>query len=170
MVRFGRQPCLEQRADAVDGFEHGGGAAVGIDGAVDPGIAMIADDDPLVGRLGALDFADDVPDGAALVVLLRRRDGRGRRRDRCGSGRAARPASLRGRRAVERLQDGRGVVIAERDGENVGLVALRARRARSRAGQAWRRRRGFAGSPGYLKRYWTEPRWTPVAGRQGPSG
>ena len=29
---------------------------------------------------------------------------------------------------------------------------------------------GVSGSPGYLKRYWTEPRWTPVSGRQGPIG
>jgi hypothetical protein len=72
---LGPPALLEQRADAVDGFEHGGGAAVGVDRAVDPGVAMVAGDDPVVGVLGAFDFADDVPDDAALVVLLRRRGG-----------------------------------------------------------------------------------------------
>ncbi len=43
---------LEESAEAVDGFEHGGGAAVGIDCAVDPGVAMIAGDDPVVFLVG----------------------------------------------------------------------------------------------------------------------
>ena len=29
---------------------------------------------------------------------------------------------------------------------------------------------GVSGSPGYLKMYWTDPRCTPVSGRQGPLG
>ena len=70
MVRLGFQPLFEQNADAVNGFKHGGGAAVGIDRAVDPGIAMVAGDDPVIGKAGAGDGADDIPDGAALVVLL----------------------------------------------------------------------------------------------------
>ncbi len=68
---LGPPALTEQCADAVHGFKHGGGAAGGIDRAIDPGVAMIADDDPGVGILRALDFADHVPDDAALVVLLR---------------------------------------------------------------------------------------------------
>ena len=79
-MRLGRHPSLQQRADAVHSLEHGGGAAVGIDGAVDPGIAMIAGDHPLVGILRPFDFADHIPDDAALVILLARRGGPSRRR------------------------------------------------------------------------------------------
>ena len=45
---LGLPALLEQVAEAMDGFEHGGGAGVGIDGAVDPGVAMVAGDDPVV--------------------------------------------------------------------------------------------------------------------------
>ena len=48
---LGAPALLEQRADAVNRLKHGGGAAVGIDCAVDPGVAMIAGDDPVVGDL-----------------------------------------------------------------------------------------------------------------------
>ena len=41
----GTPALMEQSADAVNGFKHGGGAAGGIDRAVDPRVAMIADDD-----------------------------------------------------------------------------------------------------------------------------
>ena len=48
-MRALRLPALlEEIAEAVDGLEHGGGAGVGVDGAVDPGVAMIAGDDPVV--------------------------------------------------------------------------------------------------------------------------
>ena len=69
---LGLPALLEEFAEAVDGFEHGGGAGVGIDGAVDPGVAMVAGYDPVVflGGAGAGDGADDVPDGAEGDVLL----------------------------------------------------------------------------------------------------
>ena len=52
-----RPPALmKQSADAANGFKHGGGAAGGIDRAIDPRVAMIADDDPCVGILRALRF------------------------------------------------------------------------------------------------------------------
>ena len=62
---------LEEIAEAVDGLEHGGGAAAGIDGAVDPGVAMVAGDDDFVFLcgVGAGYAADDVPDGAQARVL-----------------------------------------------------------------------------------------------------
>ena len=86
----------------MDGLKHGGGAAGGIDRAIDPGVAMIADDDPVVGILGAFDFSDDVPDDAALIVLLRDEmdltDAAAGLRG--GSGRAERPASLAARLAL----------------------------------------------------------------------
>ena len=52
---------LQQFADAVHGFEHGRGAAVGIDCAVDPGVAMIARDHPFVGQFAAAHAADRHP-------------------------------------------------------------------------------------------------------------
>ncbi len=63
---------LEQGAEAVDRLEHGRGAGVGIDGAVDPGVAVIAGDDPVVflGGVAAGDGADHVPDDAEPGVLL----------------------------------------------------------------------------------------------------
>ncbi len=50
----------------MDGFEHSGGAGVGIDGAVDPGVAVVAGYDPVVflRGVGSVDDADYVPDGA----------------------------------------------------------------------------------------------------------
>ena len=152
MVRLGRQPSFEQRADAVHGLEHGGGAAVGIDRAVDPGVAMIADDDPVVGILGAFDPADHVPDDAALVVLLRDEvNAHAAGPDVIAEGQRALPA-LRHTGAFERLQDGRGVVIADGDGDDVRLVAVGTMRGESgRSGVE--ATPGVSGSPGYLKRY-----------------
>ena len=162
----------EQRADAVDGFKHGGGAAGGVDGAIDPGIAVIAGDDPIVGVLRAFDFSDHVPDDAALVVLLGDEvDLYAAGAEVIAEGQRALPA-LRHAGAFERLQDGRGIVIADGDGDDAGLVAglvksvMRAESGRSSVEAT----PGVSGSPGYLKRYWTEPRWTPVSGRQGPMG
>ena len=103
---------LEEDADAVDGFEHGGGAAVGIDGAVDPGIAMIAGDDPLIGEFGAGDGADDVPDGGVLVVHFENQVDLDAGTDVVGEGQRALPFA-RGVGTAEVLEDGRGVVVAK---------------------------------------------------------
>jgi hypothetical protein len=108
----------------VNGFEHGRGAAGGVDRAVDPGVAVIAGDDPVVGPGRAFDFSDDVPDDAALIVLLGDEvDAYAAGESRCDSGRAERLASLGHAWAFERFQDGRGIVIADGDGDDVGLVA-----------------------------------------------
>src|SRR5580693_4541579 len=68
---FGTPSLLEQSADAMHRFEHGRGAAVGIDGSVDPCVAVIADNDPVVRIFRAFHFANHVPDDASLVILLR---------------------------------------------------------------------------------------------------
>ena len=111
----------------MDAFEHGGGAAVGVYGAVDPGVAMIAGDDPVVFlvRVGAVDGADDVPDGANFVVLHEVHV------DFYGAGAAEvigeREAALpfaRSCGAVEGGEDRRGVLIGERVGGDGGLVEL----------------------------------------------
>lgn len=52
------------------GFEHGGGAAVGINRAVDPGVAVISDHHPLLRFSTAFDVARHVPERAELVILL----------------------------------------------------------------------------------------------------
>ena len=67
---FGTPSGLEQFADAVHCFEHAGRAARRIDGAEDPGVAVVAGDDPLIRIGGAVDGADDVPDGAIGVLLI----------------------------------------------------------------------------------------------------
>src|SRR5215469_2633870 len=61
---------LEQFAEPVHGFEHRGGPAVRIDGAIHPGIAVIPCGDPLVRRLGTANPANNVPDRTVLVILL----------------------------------------------------------------------------------------------------
>ena len=157
MVRRGLPALLQELAEAVDGFEHGGGAGVGIDGAVDPGVAMVAGDDPVVllGGVGAGDGADDVPDGAEAGVLLEIHvdgDGGGAA-EVVGEGQAALPV-VRGGRAGEGAEDGRGVLVGERVGGDGGLVCTwscwSAPRscALSRVGRAWRRCRGCWGRRG----------------------
>ena len=51
-------------------FQQRGRAAIWIDGAIDPSVAMITGDHPLGNGIGARDFADNIPDGAQLKVLL----------------------------------------------------------------------------------------------------
>ena len=53
---LGLPALLEERAKAVNGFQHGGGAAVGVDRSVGPGVAMVAHHHPIVRILGAFDF------------------------------------------------------------------------------------------------------------------
>ena len=162
---------MQQCADAVNRLKHGGRAAVGIDRAVDPGIAMIADDDPVVGVLRAFDLADDIPDGAPLVVLLRDEvHAHSAGAEVIAEGQRALP-SLRHAGAFQRLQDGRRIVIADGDGDDVRLVALTPGGRAAESGRSGvEATPGVSGSPGYLKRYCTEPRCTPVSGRHGPFG
>ncbi len=109
----------------MDGFEHGGGAGVGVDGAVDPGVAMVAGDDPgvLVFGVGAVDGADHVPDGAELVVLLEVHVDldRAGAAEMVGERQAALPL-MRDVGAVEGFEDGRGVLVAERVDRDGRLV------------------------------------------------
>ena len=70
-----------------------------------------------------MDFADDVPDGAALVVLLGdEMHVHAAGADVIAEGSA--PCQPAARRGLERLQDGRGIVIAEGDGDDVRLIAV----------------------------------------------
>src|ERR1700722_2467425 len=61
---------LQQFAYSMDTFEHCGGAAVGVDCAIHPGIAMVARDHPLIGQVGAAHATDHIPKRAELVILL----------------------------------------------------------------------------------------------------
>ena len=67
---------LEEIAETVDGLQHGSGAAVGIDCAVDPGITMVAGGPPSRSRCcsGSVPSIgpDDVPDGAELGLSCSR--------------------------------------------------------------------------------------------------
>ena len=49
-------------------FHHAGGAAAGVDAAEDPGVAVIAHDDPFVGKFGAADAGFDYVVGLEAVV------------------------------------------------------------------------------------------------------
>ena len=113
---------MEQSADAMHGFEHGGGATGWIDGSVDPGVAMVACNDPLVGELRAFDLADYVPDDAALVVLPRDKvDAHPARPDVVAEGKSALP-SLGHACAGEGFEDGGGVAVAEGNGGYSRLI------------------------------------------------
>ena len=78
--------------------------------------------------------------------------------------------ALRHARPFQCLQNGRCIVIADGDGDDVRLVAVR-RLMRAESGRSGvEATPGVSGSPGYLKRYCTDPRCTPVSGRHGPIG
>ena len=62
--------ALEQDPEAMNCFEHRSGTAIGIDGSIDPGVAMVPDYNPVLGVLRAFDFSNNIPDGSDLVVLL----------------------------------------------------------------------------------------------------
>ena len=122
---------LEELADAVDGFEHGGGAGGGIGGAVDPGVTVVAGDDPgvLLGRVGAVDGADDVPDDAESGILLDAHvdgDGGGgvSGAEVVGEGKRALPVAG-GVGAGEGAKDGGCVFIGERIYGDGGLLGLK---------------------------------------------
>src|SRR5438876_10438793 len=63
-------PRLQQFTNAVCCLKHGSRTAIGIDGSIHPGIAMIAADHPFVRKLAAADVADYVPNCAVLIILL----------------------------------------------------------------------------------------------------
>ena len=64
-------PRLQQFTNAVCCLKHGSRTAIGIDGSIHPGIAMISADDPFVRKFVAADFADYVPNCAVLIILLK---------------------------------------------------------------------------------------------------
>ena len=70
MVRFGFQPDFSSSPTPCTAFEHRRRAAVRIDRAVDPGVAMIARNHPFVGKLAAAHAANHIPESAELIVLL----------------------------------------------------------------------------------------------------
>jgi len=114
--------ALQERANAVNGFQHSGGAAVGIDSAEDPGIAMIADDDRFIGILRAGNFSDDIPNGAESVVLLQDHVNLHRAGTHVvGEGQRALPGVGR-LRTAKSLQNGRGITIGERCRGNFRFV------------------------------------------------
>ena len=64
----GLPALLEQFAEGACFFEFRAGAADGISGAVDPGVMMIAANDPLIGELFAGDGCDDIVERLAIPV------------------------------------------------------------------------------------------------------
>ena len=90
---LGTPSGLQQLSDAMHRFQLRGGAAVGIDRAIHPGIAMIAGDHPLVGKLRSVHHANHVPDGHVVIVQLDRHVHLHRSRtDVIGEGQRALPA------------------------------------------------------------------------------
>src|ERR1039458_10191972 len=120
-----RPPALvNESTEATNGFKHGGGTAGRINCAIDPRIAVIAEDDRCAGILRALDFPDDIPDDAALVVLL------GDEVDFYAAGaeviaeRQCALPGLRNPRPCEGLENGCGIVEAERNRDDARLDAI----------------------------------------------
>lgn len=61
-VAFRLPASLEQAAQGTPELDYDGGAGVGVRGAADdPGVAVVADNDGFVG-VGAVDYADGLPD------------------------------------------------------------------------------------------------------------
>ena len=134
-MRFGFQPDFSKSPTPWTDFEHSGGAAVGIDRAVDPGVAVISGDDPFVGQIAAGHASDDVPEGTEAVVLLEvhlhfRRAGT----DVIGEGQRSLPLARR-IGAAKMLQDGPGVVIGERSNGNFRQLRRFLRRDALRIGK-----------------------------------
>ena len=133
---------LQQRADPVYCLQHRGRSAVGIDGAVHPGIAMIARHHPVV-RIALRPLpCRSRPRWSGAGNPAPRRGGPSRRLvlHVIAEGQRALP-SLRHVRALEVFKNGLGVVIADGDGDDVRLIALG--RYALRVGQVGRR--GHAG-------------------------
>ncbi len=104
---------LEKIAEAVGLFELGAGSAEGVAGTVDPGVVVIAADDPLVGHGGTGDLCDDVVERLAIPV-----EGESEmRHDLAGAGhvreRERAAPVLRHELAAERLEEGRGVGVGD---------------------------------------------------------
>src|ERR1700722_16069391 len=120
-----RTPALmEQSAEAANGFKHGGGSAGWIDRAVDPRVAVIADDARGVGGGGAWDFSDYIPDDAALVILLRDDVNFYAGGTEVIRKRQRTLPALRSAGAFERCENWRGVMPTERDGDDARLIAV----------------------------------------------
>src|ERR1700690_1635976 len=142
-----RTPSLkEQSADAADGFKHGGGTAGGIDCAIDPRVAVIADDDPCVRVLRAFDFSDDIPDDAALVILLGDEVNFHSGGTEVIAKRQRTLPALRRARPFKRLQNRRGIVRAEWNGDDARLIAVGAREVLEAGGVGQIEGGGDAGS------------------------
>src|SRR5579863_10049530 len=67
---FGLPTGLEQFTNSVNGFEHRSGATVGINGPENPGVAMIARNNPGIGRFASRNFSSHIPDCAVLIILF----------------------------------------------------------------------------------------------------
>src|SRR5882762_1759678 len=61
---------LQKLANTVHGFEHRRRAAVGVDGTVDPCVAVVSCNDPLVGQFAAPHAADHIPQSSVLIILF----------------------------------------------------------------------------------------------------
>src|SRR5579864_4036412 len=61
---------FQQFAKSVHRLQHSRRAAVRVDGAVYPGITMIARKHPFIGKLTATHPPDHIPNGAELVILF----------------------------------------------------------------------------------------------------
>ncbi len=121
-------------------LEHGGGAAVRIHRSVHPRVAVIAGDDPLIGRNRSAHFANHVPDGAELVILLQvqlyfRRPGT----DVISKRQRSLPLSRRGR-SSEVLENRRGVSVGKRGDRNLRQLRRLGGRNALRIGQRRHRR------------------------------
>src|SRR5262249_24737810 len=136
---------LQQFADSVYRFEHRRRAAVGIDSAIDPGVAMIPEDDQLVWIFVSRNSADDIPNRPIVIILLEMHfDTHRSRSNVIGEWQRTLPFT-RGLRAPEILQNRRSVAVREWRGWNFRHVRSLRRRNSLRIGQRWQRRNSWSG-------------------------
>ena len=129
-----RPAALERRAEAARHLEHRRRARIGIDGAMRPRVAMIAEHDQLLRLDAALDPRDDVVDRLeAFVHLHVHRDGRRARPDVIRKRQAALPL-VRHARAAETPQDLLRFGVADRQRRNLRHVGHLLARDPLRAG------------------------------------
>ena len=84
---------------------------------------MIAIDHPLIGVVRTFDLSNHVPNNPALIVLLRNQVHLHPGRSQVITKRQRALPALRNSRPLKVLEDRRGIVVADGDGDDAGLIA-----------------------------------------------
>src|SRR6267378_7590574 len=110
---------LQKLTQSVHRFQHRRRATVWVHRSIYPGISMIACYPPLIGRRRSPNFANDIPNGAELVILLNvHLHSRRARTNMVGKRQRSLPFTRRGL-AAEVLENRRGVGVRKRSHGNL---------------------------------------------------